>query len=257
MNSDKEFKVLFLVGGEVGSQIADWTLSQYPNDVAGLVYSDRNYSSPLALGSSLPIHHYSNDDEMLEWMSQEVGAFSILVLAWWPNIIGEEILSLPLVSTINMHPSFLPHGRGKNYNFWALVEQSKFGVTLHEVNPGIDSGNIISQKEITYDWTDNGGSLYRKALAAVPQLWKSQYDSIRNGEYPTESQDLTAGSFHLGNEMEQMSTLDLNDTLTVRETLNLLRARTFPGRPACRFTDESGTFEVRVEIVRLQNESEL
>src|SRR5688572_5718887 len=78
----------------------------------------------------------------------------LIMLAWWPNIIREPLISLPRLGVLNMHPSLLPHGRGKNPNFWAIVEGRPFGVTIHFVDASVDGGDIVFQREIPIGWED-------------------------------------------------------------------------------------------------------
>jgi len=145
----------------------------------------------------------------------------------------------------------LPFNRGKNYNFWALVEQAPFGVSLHIVDEGVDSGDVIAQKQITYDWEDTGATLYEKAASSMIELFMATYPEIREERIARIPQDLSKGSFHRANELEDASRIDIEASYRARDLLNLLRARTFPGYPACSFREKNGEeFEVRVEIRR-------
>jgi methionyl-tRNA formyltransferase len=174
------------------------------------------------------------------------------VLAWWPKIIKSPLLETPRLGFVNTHPSLLPSNRGKHYNFWAIVEEASFGVSLHCVDSGIDSGDIVAQQRIAYDWCDNGGSLYRKAQEAMVDLFRATYPSLRKGQFPRYPQDMNKGSFHLASELEQTSHLELDASYRGREVLNLLRARTFPGHPGCWFEDNGERFEVRIDIRRAE-----
>ena len=66
-----------------------------------------------------------------------------------------------------MHNSYLPYNRGKNPYFWTFIEEKPYGVTIHKVDEGIDTGEIISQKLIQYDWEDNAGTIYEKSLIRI------------------------------------------------------------------------------------------
>jgi len=127
--------------------------------------------------------------------------------------------------------NLLPHNRGKLYNFRALVEESPFGVTLHCVDSGIDSGDIMAQKAITCDWCDTGGSLYHKAQREMVTLFRETYPVLRDGRLPRQPRDLQAGSLHKARESDPASRIELNARYTARELLNRLRARTFGGHP--------------------------
>jgi len=157
---------------------------------------------------------------------------------------------LPRRGFINTHPSLLPYGRGKHYNFWSIVDHVPFGVSLHVVDEGVDSGDIVAQFEIPYDWEDTGGSLYRKATDAMLKLVHETYPRLRGLDFETRRQDLAAGTFHRGSELEPASSIALDQTCVARDLLNRLRARTFPGYPACTFADGEDVYEVRVEIKR-------
>jgi methionyl-tRNA formyltransferase len=174
----------------------------------------------------------------------------VLVLAWWPHLLKGDLLTVaPLI--LNTHPSYLPHGRGKDPNFWALAEGCPFGVTIHHVNEGIDEGDIAFQQVIPVSWEDNGRSLYEKAVNEMIALFSESLTKILYGEIPRKPQAADAASIHFQHELEPASRLVLDEVVTVRGLLNLLRARTFPPNPACRFTDGDDEFEVRIEIKRL------
>ena len=50
-----------------------------------------------------------------------------------------------------MHISLLPWNRGYHPNIWSFLEDTPKGVTIHYINEGIDTGDIIVQKEIVID----------------------------------------------------------------------------------------------------------
>lgn len=160
------------------------------------------------------------------------------------------MLDRPRNGFINTHPSLLPYNRGKHYNFWTLVEQVPFGVTLHAVTPRVDDGDIVAQSPIPYDWTDTGETLYRKAREAMVELFIRAYPSIRRGQFHREPQNDQLASFHHSSEMDRESRLELDRQYTARQLLNLLRARTFAGHPACWFEDQGERYEVRIDIKR-------
>jgi methionyl-tRNA formyltransferase len=174
----------------------------------------------------------------------------LIVLAWWPHLIKAPLLQMPRLGCLNLHPSLLPHNRGKDYNFWNLVEDVPFGVTIHWVDEGVDSGPVAFQAAIEKSWEDTGETLYLKAQTALEALFREQFDRIGQGEIPREPQRLEQGSFHRRSELEPASRLDLDRPTTARALLNLLRARTFPPHPAAWFEEAGRRYEVRVEIRR-------
>lgn len=180
----------------------------------------------------------------------------LAILAWWPYIIKQKLISIPRLGCLNFHPSYLPYNRGKHYNFWALVEGAPFGVTLHWVGNGVDCGDIAFQSRIETTWEDTGATLYQKAQQEIVRLFKENYPAIKTGNIPRIPQDLECGSFHFARELEEASKIELDKTYTASELLNLLRARTFPPNPAAWFVADGERYEVRVEIKKTGDEGQ-
>jgi len=72
----------------------------------------------------------------------------IIVVAAFGQILPKEILSVPPLGCINIHPSLLPKYRGAAPINWALIKgETKTGVTIMMMDEGMDSGDILSQEE--------------------------------------------------------------------------------------------------------------
>lgn len=172
----------------------------------------------------------------------------IIVLAWWPYLLKSEDLRLGQSCTLNMHPGYLPHCRGKDPNFWAIVERRPFGVTIHHVDEGIDTGDIAFQRLIEIDWEDTGETLYRRAQDAMNQLFADVCARIVALDVPRSPQAHAQGSFHVRRELDKASEIDLDRLYTGREILDLLRARTFRPHPGAHFGESGQIYDVRVSI---------
>ena len=181
-------RLVLFADGFVGKEIASFLIDKYPEDLYSVVCLTKNDIYRYAKEKNITVLDYSEEKKLLNRLSCDLG-----VLAWWPKIIKEPLLSLPNLGFINTHPSFLPYNRGKHYNFWALVEEAPFGVTLIFVDSGIDTGDIIFQMPIDYDWCDTGETLYKKAQAKMVRLFIDNYHLIRNGKYKKIPQDLKSG----------------------------------------------------------------
>ena len=236
--------------GVVGEELIKWLVEYHHKDVVLVVTTSKNNIYKFCIDKSLSSHKYIDENKLINEIKEKNIKIDIGILLWWPKIISSKIINSAKKGFINTHPSLLPNNRGKHFSFWALVENCPFGVTIHMVGDGIDDGAIISQSKIEYTWEDNGETLYKSAQKEMIKLFKKTYPMIRSLEFPTKPQDLDAGSFHYSKEIEQSSLLQLDQTIKVRELLNLLRARTFEGHPACRFEEDGIEYEVRVEITK-------
>jgi methionyl-tRNA formyltransferase len=89
----------------------------------------------------------------------------------FPFILPEEIWSLPSKGFINFHYGLLPQCRGPQPILWHMLNQDKeAGVTLHKVDGGIDTGEIVMQEKLVIEEQITYGALQSKLayLAAKP-----------------------------------------------------------------------------------------
>jgi methionyl-tRNA formyltransferase len=248
--NDAAMRLLLLADGHVGAEITRWLIANFRDDVGLIVTTADNEIAAIARDVQVRSLKFQSSNQVSDFISSEGLSFDLGLLAWWPKIIRQPLISLPRRGMINTHPSLLPYGRGKHYNFWSIIDRVPFGVSLHRVDEGIDSGDIVAQAELPYDWEDTGGLLYRKAAEAMLRLVQETYPGLRNLDFETRPQNLAAGTFHRSSELEAASSINLDKTYVARDLLNILRARTFPGYPACTFSDGNDVYEVRVDIKR-------
>lgn len=242
-------KLVLLADGLVGLRIVNYLVDAYPDDLSLVVTTQTNEIYRSAEKKRIPVYVFDSEDGVV---SSLPSAVDLGVLAWWPKILKRPLLESPRHGFINTHPSLLPYNRGKHYNFWALVDQSPFGVTLHRVDSGVDTGDIVAQQEIPYDWCDNGGTLYEKSQAAMVSLFCQTYPTLRTGHFHSKPQSTDFGSFHHSSEIDRASKIDLDGTYRARELLNLLRARTFEGHPGCWFEEAGKRYEISIKIRRVK-----
>jgi methionyl-tRNA formyltransferase len=99
------------------------------------------------------------------------------------RIIGKKTLEATGAVFINTHHGITPHYRGANGAYWALFnnDRDNCGVTVHLVDEGIDTGNIIAQANITPEATDSFVTypylLTEKALPLLVQAIKDARDN--------------------------------------------------------------------------------
>ncbi|MCP9830094.1 hypothetical protein KBZ14_04335 [Synechococcus sp. HJ21-Hayes] len=235
---------------EVGLHCTHWLIKNYKADLGAVVTTGQNEIYRIALRNGLNAHAYTDDASYFQFCDNSKTGCDLGLLLWWPRIISPRIIGSTRLGFVNTHPSLLPFNRGKHYNFWALVEQCPFGVSLHLVEEGIDCGDLIAQRGIDYTWEDTGETLYRKAIAGMKELFIDTYPLIREQKLATKPQVLSKGSIHFSSELEAASRIALDEPTTARQLLNLLRARTFEGHPACSFCDNGVEYEARIEITK-------
>lgn len=96
----------------------------------------------------------------------------LFVTCAFGQILSQEILDSAKFGTINIHFSLLPNYRGASPVQWALINgEKKIGVTIMKTDVGIDTGDIIVQKELEVLDDDNCETLlYKLAKLSCPLL---------------------------------------------------------------------------------------
>jgi methionyl-tRNA formyltransferase len=172
----------------------------------------------------------------------------ILLLLWCPYIVPKNICKIKSLEIVNLHPSYLPFGRGKDANFWSIVENSPYGVSIMKINQGIDSGNYFIKKKINYNFLDTGFSLYKNALKEMKLLFKKNIFSILEKKINSNKQNLSKGSYHKREEMEKLSEIKLNKLYKAKDLINILRAKMFPKHNPAFFIHNKKKYFIRIKI---------
>jgi methionyl-tRNA formyltransferase len=120
----------------------------------------------------------------------------LIVIFSCNQIIPEEIITLPRCGCINVHPSLLPKYRGAHPHFWVLVKgEAVTGVTVHYVDVGVDSGDIVIQQVLPIHPRDTMFSLNERLNQLGARLLVKAVQSIRNGTAPRIPQDHARASY--------------------------------------------------------------
>ena len=106
-----------------------------------------------------------------------------VVLHQSPEILRGDILRTPAVGVINRHMASLPAYRGAWPVFWQFVNgEQYFGVTIHKVDEGIDSGDIIVRESLPRLPGDTISSVYERLFARSSELTHEALGKLRRGE---------------------------------------------------------------------------
>ncbi|MDR3000513.1 MAG: hypothetical protein LBU89_04530 [Fibromonadaceae bacterium] len=240
----KDCKIGLFADGVVGMEVAKFIITEHPEDLAFICLTTFDSS---VKETCIKYGYCEHSIYTIDTFPNNLDNIDYFILAWWPYIVKESFFSIPKIGTLNFHPSYLPYNRGKHPSFWNIIEEVPYGVTIHFVDKGIDSGDIIFQKEIAKDWLDTGYSLYQKSLKMIVQLFIDNFENIKSGNYERRCQP-NYGTFHYAKEMNEKLELKLDEKVTARELLNLLRAKDFPNSPQCYFVENDKKYTVKVNI---------
>jgi len=114
-----------------------------------------------------------------------------LIVVWsYSMILPPSVLALPAMGAVNIHGGLLPQYRGGHVTQWAIINgEREFGVTLHYVDEGIDTGPVIAERRFPLEDTDDAFSVREKQRAAGAQLLEEWWPRLAGGVAPSVPQD--------------------------------------------------------------------
>lgn len=149
-----------------------------------------------------------------------------LFIIGWSQIAGDRLLSAPSRGVVGIHPTLLPRGRGRAAIPWAILKQLRHtGVTMFELDSGIDTGPIISQIEIPIDYLETATTLYNKVNRAHRTLIRLGVERLNDPLFEPTPQDERRASLWPARTPRDGQ---LSENLTTAEALRLIRATTHP-----------------------------
>lgn len=113
----------------------------------------------------------------------------VYVVAAFGQILSQEILDLPKYGCVNIHASLLPKYRGAAPIQWAILNgEDKTGVTIMQMDAGVDTGDMLFRKEVKIEETDTAATLEDKLARAGAELIVPALEAIERKEAVPEHQ---------------------------------------------------------------------
>ena len=107
----------------------------------------------------------------------------LIVVTAYGQILSEEILNIPPLGCINMHASLLPKYRGAAPIQWSIVRGEEMtGVTAMQMDKGMDTGDILIQKEVRISPDETEETLLQKLSSAGSLLIREVVQRLADGE---------------------------------------------------------------------------
>ena len=130
--------------------------------------------------------------------------YDAVVSFGYKHIIGPDVLAGAGGPVVNLHIGYLPYNRGAHPNFWSFFDGTPSGVTVHLIDEGVDTGDILFQRYVNFDkgertfkqtyarlmqeaedlFADNAAAVLRGTYTPRPQRGKGTYHAVK--ELPAE-----------------------------------------------------------------------
>lgn len=103
-----------------------------------------------------------------------------LISYGYRHILTKEVLDKLPDRAINLHISYLPFNRGADPNFWSFINNTPKGVTIHYMDTGVDTGDIIAQRQVVFT-EETLVTTYQRLQTEIQELFKENWASIKAG----------------------------------------------------------------------------
>lgn len=173
--------------GKAGLDILYQLLNQKecgPESILVFTYADEGNRALVDHLEALGIRYSTVDINSTEAVEQ-IGGFSpdYLFSIYFRDIIGKDVLGIVKSAAVNLHPSLLPDYKGCFSAPWAIINgENKTGITYHIMLAGVDTGDIIIQREIPIGEGETAFSLYHRLVALGTVAFAEMFDlTVKKG----------------------------------------------------------------------------
>ncbi len=175
-----------------------------------------------------------------------ISEYKLIISAHCKKIFPKKLVES--IRCINLHPGYNPYNRGWFPQVFSILNKLPLGATIHEMDEGLDSGDIISQQKIHINSSDDSLSLYNKVLQKEINLFQNNFDKIIEGSY-IKIKPKSKGNLNLKKDFNNLCKLDLNSMGTMGEHIDLLRALSHGDFKNAYFLDnENKKIRVKIEL---------
>ncbi|BAX91177.1 methionyl-tRNA formyltransferase [Mycobacterium shigaense] len=159
----------------------------------------------LAREHGIPVHVTERvDGETIDL----VGDFApdVIVVNSWYHRMPAELYDLPPHGTLNFHDSLLPKFTGFSPVLWALISgESEFGLTVHRMDDGLDTGDILVQRTLPIGPADTGTELVMRGMDLIPGALDEALTALDSGNAVFRPQDKARRTyFHKRSERDSL-----------------------------------------------------
>jgi len=246
-------RIVCFANNWLGYKVVEWLVSTGASIVGLVVHpaGRRRYHEELLAAARLPAEAVFEGDrlsdptvvERIRALRPDVG-LSVM----FGYVVRRPLLESFPRACLNLHPALLPYNRGADPNVWSIVERTPAGVTLHYMDEGVDTGDIIEQRSVAVAPHDTAATLYRRLERAALDLFVETWPRFVAGTTGRRPQDHDRATVHRRADLATIDQVFLDRTYTGRELLDLLRARTFAPYPGAYFVEDGERVHLRLEL---------
>lgn len=123
-----------------------------------------------------------------QWLRER--EVELAVVLAYGRILPQAVLDAPTRGCVNLHASLLPELRGAAPINWAILNgATKTGLSLMQMDAGLDTGPVFTTCELTIGATENAGELTERMALAAAEMVERELPRVISGELIATAQD--------------------------------------------------------------------
>lgn len=174
------------------------------------------------------------------------------ISAFFGHIIPENIIRLVSKDFINLHPSYLPLGRGAHPIAWGILKGEKLGITIHKLTKELDCGEIYFQKTLDSDISQNAFEIYNMAMLELIKCTKDFLPRWVSGNFKSKQQNYIDEEPKRVKQLEEIRIILFNEVDSAEYFIRRIQALDFHKNGSAVYSDSSGKkWSLRLRIEEL------
>lgn len=225
--------ILFMGGHELGAKTLEYLISNNVN-IVGVVVSKNGDDwyrgvDEVANKFNLDLYEEKNINDQSFLNKIKLLYLDLIVCVNFDQILKKDIINLPTMGCINTHASLLPKYRGRAPLNWSMINGEQYsGVTVHFIDEGIDTGDIILQEKIKIDEDDYISDLLNKVKNTYPKIVLRAIQALESNTINLIKPDLSKG-FYVNKRTKADGKIDFSKSS--KDIVNFIKAisKPYPG----------------------------
>ena len=225
--------ILFMGGHELGAKTLEHLINNNIN-VVGVVVSKNDNDwyrgvDEVAYKFNLNLYEEKNINDQNFLNKIKSLNLDLIVCVNFDQILKKDIINLPTIGCINTHASLLPKYRGRAPLNWAMINGEEYsGVTVHFIDEGIDTGDIILQEKIKIDEDYYISDLLNKVKNIYPKIVLNAIRALESNNLNLIKPDLSKG-FYVNKRSKDDGKIDFSKPS--KDIMNFIKAisKPYPG----------------------------
>lgn len=160
--------------------------------------------------------------------TENMNECDIFISVMYDKIVSPEFIEKRIC--YNFHPGILPDYRGAGTFSWSIVNGEKeAGITLHVIDEGIDSGDVIDIQTFPIEKNDTAHTLFKKGESVIVEMFTKWFERLLVGAVQPVPQDETKARLYYRKDLSKLKNLT-----------RFVRALHFPGKESCYYYGPDG-----------------